>query len=259
MRRSQPDTRTLLPNSGLRVLEAVRGGFLIGLTLVLLGLGSSSEAQGGSPGRDGQIGFSHLSRRGALSIWVMNPDGSGMRRILRTEDDYVVFGAWSPNGSEFLYWDCAIRSCDLKLASSDGRRVKDLSGLPFTSDHQPSWSPDARRIVGSLDDDTGTGTCNLWVSSRGGKSARALTRRTRGRCDDWPDWSPDGRLIVFQRNRSLWLVRPDGTGLRRLTAGTPSCLGTRRQPHSVLGREPHDDHRSKNDAAEADRDGSAAR
>lgn len=39
--------------------------------------------------------------------------------------------------------------------------------------------------------------------------------------DDYPEYSPDGRHIVFQSNRSgnwqLWLMNADGSGLRQLT------------------------------------------
>ena len=42
---------------------------------------------------------------------------------------------------------------------------------------------------------------------------------TRG--DIEPAWSPDGRLIAFSSTRAgsedIWVMRADGTGLRRLT------------------------------------------
>ncbi|WP_326827126.1 TolB family protein [Streptosporangium sp. NBC_01756] len=49
--------------------------------------------------------------------------------------------------------------------------------------------------------------------------ARVLT----GEYDNLPDWSPDGRLILFTRKTSttnfdVCTIRPDGTGFRRLTS-----------------------------------------
>ena len=73
--------------------------------------------------------------------------------------------------------------------------------------------------------DTARGLPRLVVSSRDGNlyvGNRAIT--TNG-TDSEPDWSPDGRRIAFvrqdrgKRSTSLYVVRRDGGGLRRLTRG----------------------------------------
>lgn len=50
-----------------------------------------------------------------------------------------------------------------------------------------------------------------------------LRRITGGASDRAPDWSPGGARLVFSRapagsgNSDLWTVKPDGTGLQRVT------------------------------------------
>jgi len=85
----------------------------------------------------------------------------------------------------------------------------------------PSWSPDGRRIVAQ-------GPQGLWVIN----VATGAARETLSIATDQvgpPAWSPDGRWIAFSRepatedgpdeplDSQLWLVRPDGSGLRQLT------------------------------------------
>jgi dipeptidyl aminopeptidase/acylaminoacyl peptidase len=64
----------------------------------------------------------------------------------------------------------------------------------------------------------------IYMIAIDGSQRRALAR------GDQPSWSSDGRHIVFQRNyasvgidaarRGVFIIRPDGTHLRRLTAST---------------------------------------
>lgn len=48
-------------------------------------------------------------------------------------------------------------------------------------------------------------------------------------------WSPDGRRIAFARQGNIWLVRPDGTGLRRIT-NLPAGEGLGRLSWAPNGR-----------------------
>jgi Tol biopolymer transport system component len=50
---------------------------------------------------------------------------------------------------------------------------------------------------------------------KGGK----LNQLTEDPADAEPAFSPDGRTIAYARNGDLYSVRPDGSGLRRLTSG----------------------------------------
>ena len=58
-----------------------------------------------------------------------------------------------------------------------------------------------------------------------GTGTRQLTHPPAGSYDEAPDWAPDGTLVVFTRRdlgatySDLWVVAPDGSGERRLTAG----------------------------------------
>ena len=64
-----------------------------------------------------------------------------------------------------------------------------------------------------------------------GSEVRRLTDPNSGGHSNAPDWSPDGRMIVFQSNRDgsgltrhdqIYVMNADGSGQRRLTnyAGT---------------------------------------
>ncbi len=64
----------------------------------------------------------------------------------------------------------------------------------------------------------------IYVADHDGGNARNLS--VHPAFDGWPLWSADGAWIVFASNRfgpaltgQLWLIRPDGSGLRQLTTG----------------------------------------
>jgi dipeptidyl aminopeptidase/acylaminoacyl peptidase len=79
----------------------------------------------------------------------------------------------------------------------------------------PALSPDAGWIVYTVttpDKDANKNSSDLWISPAAGGVARRLT--THPANDRNAAWSPDGKLIAFESNRSgtyqIWLMKPDG-------------------------------------------------
>jgi TolB protein len=79
-------------------------------------------------------------------------------------------------------------------------------------DFEPAWSPDGRRIAFARTTDCYC-TARLFVMRASGRRVRRLTD---GRFDESPEWSPNGRLIAYDSTRGLKVIRPDGSGERRL-------------------------------------------
>jgi dipeptidyl aminopeptidase/acylaminoacyl peptidase len=80
----------------------------------------------------------------------------------------------------------------------------------------PAWSADGRRLAyvapgpGGLTD--------LYVADASGRNRGRLTR-TPGGSEDNPDWAPDGRRLVVERDGALVVVRADGSSERQLAVG----------------------------------------
>ncbi len=133
------------------------------------------------------------------NVWVVNDDGSGLRRV--TDGRWHGSADWSPDGQR-LVSDADAGVIELGVDGSD-RRVL-LEG-----DYgEPSWSPDGNALVL-----TGQG---LGLAAEGQPPVELLDTPVPFS----PEWSPDGDWIAFtdgENEADVWVVRPDGTGLRQLT------------------------------------------
>lgn len=105
-------------------------------------------------------------------------------------------------------WVLAVGGANEARAGSDGTGI----ALPALTDadRDPAWSPDGERIVFS--GEVG-GDRDLYVVNRDGGGLRRLTSGPEA--DREPNWSSRGE-IAFVRGQVLYRVRPDGTGLTRL-------------------------------------------
>ena len=162
----------------------------------------TSEAWGGelawSP-LGNKIAF--VSRRdGNAEIYVMNADGSGLRRLTRNTvgDRNPV---WSPDGRRIAFesnWQLNVMNAD----GSGQRRLTRNGGRNFA----PAWSPDGQKIAferrlgrkkyGPCSGCGRASTFEIWVMNADGSGQQRLT--TQGA---QPGWSPDGQKIAFMSER----------------------------------------------------------
>jgi Tol biopolymer transport system component len=173
---------------------------------------------------------------GNPEIYVARPDGTGLQRLTHTAGDAHVLGddsmpSWSRNGKLIAFTSNRTGSGAIWVMRADGtgqRKVYDHKG---TDEFHPEFSPDGRRIAFSR---LALDTSEVWVVGHDGGGARRVTAGGR------PTWlpvrpspapaaavatasSPRAGLIAFARTTGtgaseLYVVRPDGTGLRKISS-----------------------------------------
>lgn len=97
-------------------------------------------------------------RKGAVSIWVMNRDGSNTVQLTRDFSNNW-HPVWSPDGSKIAFASDRAGNYDIWVMNADGSQIRPLT-FDAASDFRPSWSPDGRKIVFSS---LRSGNSDLWV------------------------------------------------------------------------------------------------
>src|SRR5690349_20837791 len=138
---------SLLPLCALRAL----GGDPLRLTTD----GSFKQHLQWSP--DGKRMLFTRIHQGKMALWVMNADGTDLKRLLPARDQPHFDGHWSPDGSRVVYVSDKLEGTDGKLSvrvcAADGSDDAEL--VPHKAfEESPRWSPDGKKV--------------LWVSTRDG-------------------------------------------------------------------------------------------
>ena len=192
------------------------------LTILVVGLTGCGASSGSPPGPIVFSGRPDDPEAYGWQLLVMNPDGSGVRRLTRTDGD--VAPSWSPDGTQVVFERATdIEGCDLSacaqiwIVDADGADERRLTPASTRSE-APDWSPDGDRIV-FHQWDSDTDEIDIFVMSVDGSDLRQLTDAS-GQNED-PAWSPDGEHILFSRyvgdESEIYVMDAEGDELRPLT------------------------------------------
>ena len=176
-------------------------------------------------------------------IFLADPDGTHPRPLVPTPaQEYDA--SFSPDGQWVVFTSHRAGQADIYRVHPDGSRLEQLTHDPAFDD-QAALSPDGKSLafVSSRG-----GHADVWLMDLRTRSAHNVTRSGAGNFR--PAWSPDGQWIAFSSDRdgtkggcpnttapgpasfvtpqytAVYIVHPDGTGLRRMSdsteiAGTP--------------------------------------
>jgi Tol biopolymer transport system component len=129
--------------------------------------------------------------------------------------------AWSPTGKRIAFIRAVGETQVLFVMRKNGtHRVQVMPNTGRFDDWAPTWSPRGHRLVFRRWDDVREAAA-LFVVRVDGAHARRITPWALDALNR-PDWSPNGRWILFQRPNAkeqtrLCLIHPNGTGFRRIT------------------------------------------
>ena len=179
------------------------------------------------------------------AIYVADADGRH-ERLLLSGSVLDMNPSFSADGRSVLFTSRRHGSADIYRAGIDGSGLERLTNDPAFDD-QAVISPDGRRVafVSSR-----SGDADVWVLDLSSKRLQNLTRQAGG--DYRPAWSPDGQWLAFTSDRDskgaqastptgptgfspaqtteLYVMRSNGTGLRRLTDSAASVGGAAWSP-----------------------------
>jgi Tol biopolymer transport system component len=189
-------------------------------------LALAADAQAAFPGRDGLIAFTRAEGSESGQLYVIRPDGSGLRRI--THRRHGAGGAsWSPDGRRILFSSTPRRGGVQVFVNRLGGGVRQLTRGRDTYAY-PAWSPSGKRIVAVRGHVARDGFQYESVVTMRADGSRKRAIYSGGRLStSYPAWSPDGKSIAF--------VHTDigGTGADPSVYVVPAAGGAARQVTDV--------------------------
>lgn len=182
----------------------------------------------------GQVGFQNeiytMKLDGSQRTNITNAASNDFQPVFSPDGTKIVFGSNRPNGTADHIWVMDVNGANpIELSDMDGGgETPDWQPLPSGS---PVVVPRPKKyendlIVFSSDRVTPGnpgGDPELYTMTAVGKDLKQITSNT-GVADLEPEWSPDGKKIVFARlaaastNSDIFLVNFDGANLVRLTS-----------------------------------------
>jgi len=155
-----------------------------------------------------------------FTLYVINVDGTGPRRLLEPGHGDNWHPAWSPRGDLIAFQsnrdrDAGDPNLEIYVVTVETGQVTRLTHSEKT-DSMPAWSPDGEKIAFVSNRD---GDGEIYVMKADGTDQVRLTHSPGE--DTQPAWSPDGTKILFMSTRDgsgeIYVMNADGSEQTRLT------------------------------------------
>lgn len=166
-----------------------------------------------------RIAFSS-SRNGDPEIYIADSNGGNLKRLtaFRGPD---VSPVWNPKtGGQIAFVSGRTGLPQIYIMDADGTNVQRMTDEGYAV--SPSWSPNGQFLTFAWIRKYGPGAPgaqDIYIMDVASRQWVQLTHA--GGRNDFPSWSPDGRHVVFQSNRSgsdqIWTMLADGSQQRQLT------------------------------------------
>lgn len=136
-------------------------------------------------------------------LWSTSP---GNRKPIRLSEN-GWYAAYSPEYTQVAYSEFYDQG--IWVMNADGSGAVQLN----TIGGGPAWSPDGKKLAYHVGGTAGKNR-SVWVMNADGTDADQISSVP----GSFPDWSPDGSLILFhgEVNSGIWQIASDGSGEKLL-------------------------------------------
>ncbi len=161
------------------------------------------------------------NRDGAEEVYVMNADGTSVKRLTNTPAvEYTA--AWSPDGLKIVFDSERDGNRQFYVMNADGTNQTRLTFNPSSDAGLVSFSPDGRQIAfarASPTERSANYNYDIWVMNAEGGGGKQLTSDSK--FDAEPICSADGKTILFISDRDgdfeIYTINSDGSGEANLS------------------------------------------
>jgi len=167
--------------------------------------------------------------QGYDDIYILNADGTNPVKIIpfESESRWLYAPEWSPDGKQIAFTGhLGSQNVSAFIVNIDGTQRFEMPNSSELYTNVLSWSPDSSRIV--YTEKTANGDYELYLMERDGSQRSKLADGSQ------PDWSPDGKQIVYvmntwtlpqshvpQLHSAIMVIAPDGSGAKELFVAKP--------------------------------------